>query len=214
MNNNKKEKSSYPLIGTMINVQAYKYNGMLYRQWNGAKVIRNTKDHYVLLMYKTKVGEISKKDWVYRDPVIWFMPKNALHNALVLLKQSGNYIYVNISSKPIYEDNTIKFVDYDIDIKKYPGKKLAIVDQDEFKEHIKEYKYPLKLIKQVEKSLEEVIYQSIKNEYFFNKTILNYYVKLAQKDHFIKSDLNLDTKINSSKMETKNNFKKAKKPTK
>ncbi|WP_036458302.1 DUF402 domain-containing protein [Mycoplasmopsis iners] len=191
MNTNKNQEKSkiiFPLIGSIINVQAYKYNGELYRQWNGVKVLRNTEHHYVLLMYKTQVSETKKRDWIYREPVIWFMPKNEMSNALILLKAKNNYIYVNISSKPIYEDNTIKFVDYDIDVKKYPGKPLAIVDQDEFKENSILYNYPPKLMKQIEQSLDDVVHKNINNEYYNNPTIVDYYINLAKKDHSIKAD--------------------------
>lgn len=47
-------------VGMQINVQAYKHNGFLYRQWSQAKVIFHNKRHIVLSLKGTKVIEIQK----------------------------------------------------------------------------------------------------------------------------------------------------------
>nr|WP_318028981.1 hypothetical protein [Mycoplasmopsis bovis] len=44
---NSGKRISFPVEGSIIDVQAYKYDGTLYRQWNGVKVLRNTNKHYV-----------------------------------------------------------------------------------------------------------------------------------------------------------------------
>lgn len=181
-NRDENKKLTFPLIGSIINVQAYKYNGELYRQWNGVKVLRNTPKHYVLLMYKTKVTEIHEKYWIYREYVLWFMPKNSMYNALILLKPRQNYIYVNMASRPIYEDNTIKFVDFDLDVKCYPTKSLTIVDRDEFRENTKKYHYSNKLIQEIYDNLQEVVEKYNRFEYFFNEEVIDYYLELAKKD--------------------------------
>ena len=43
----------------IINVQAYKHDGTLYRQWNGVKVLEVSSFNVVLFMFKTKVAELS-----------------------------------------------------------------------------------------------------------------------------------------------------------
>ncbi len=79
------------------------------------KCLETLSKHYVLLMYKTRVSEQNNHNWVYRDYVLWFLPKHSMYNALILLKPSKkqNYSYINVASYPIYEDNTIKFIDLD-----------------------------------------------------------------------------------------------------
>ncbi|UUD35533.1 DUF402 domain-containing protein [Mycoplasmopsis caviae] len=182
------KKIVFPLIGSIVNVQAFKYNGELYRQWNGVKVLRNTTQHYVLLMYKTKVAEANKKSWVYRKYVLWFLPKNSMYNALILLKQKSNYVYVNLASKPVYEDNTIKFIDLDLDVKSYPRKQFSIVDREEFLFNSKELKYPKKLINMIADSLDEIVNKHNNNEYFFNSDVIDYYIDQAKKDKSIHED--------------------------
>lgn len=187
-------KMVFPLLGSIINVQAYKYNGELYKQWNGVKVLRNTDNQYVLFLHKTRVAETRKKSWTYREPAIWFIPKHSDYNALVLLRSKNNYIYVNMASKPIYEDNTIKFVDFDLDVKNYPRREIQIADKDEFRINSKLYKYPPKLIKKIQDSLAEVLSLVSANRYFFNDKIVEYYVNELKKDKSLMNDFRIAPK--------------------
>ncbi|MCS4536961.1 MULTISPECIES: DUF402 domain-containing protein [unclassified Mycoplasma] len=179
----KKREIVFPLLGAIVNVQAYKYDGTLYRQWNGAKVIRNTEDHFVLFLYRTKVGEKYKNSWVYNVPVIWFLPKKENYNALVMLEKNSNYIYVNLASKPIYEDNTIKFIDFDLDIKCYPRRELLVVDREEFKQNAIDFNYPDSLKKLIYAGLEQAIEKKNEKKYFFNPKLIHYYVDIIKKDN-------------------------------
>lgn len=169
----------------VVNVQAYKYDGLLYRQWNNVHILRDTKKHYVLLLDKTRVYELPNTTWTYKEPVIWFMPKEEMYNALVILKPKENYIYVNMASTPILEDNTIKFVDFDLDIKCYPEKELNIVDKQEFIENAKSMQYPKPLIKNIFKNLDDLIYKYNNFAYFFNNEVIDYYMLIAKKEQFI-----------------------------
>ncbi|WP_338822713.1 DUF402 domain-containing protein [Mycoplasmopsis felifaucium] len=180
-----KNPQNLPLPGSIINVQAYKFNGMLYRQWNGVKVLRNTDKHFVLCMHKTKVSEKFKHNWIYKDYVLWFMPKQGMYNALILLKPVQNYIYVNIASPPIFEDNTLKFIDLDLDVKAYPHNGASIVDGDEFKSNAYLYEYSKDLKEMVWEAATEVMGKYSNDEYFFNNQVINYYIGIAKKDKAI-----------------------------
>ncbi|MCU4706376.1 DUF402 domain-containing protein [Mycoplasma sp. CSL7503-lung] len=175
-------------IGQMVNIQAYKHNGKLYRQWSNAKIIFHNKRHIVLSLKGTRVVETSKnyKGWKYKEDAIWFFPKDSLYNTIVLIKRKLGYsYYTNLASRPIFEDNTIKFIDYDLDIKSYPNRDLQIVDKEEFKENSKLYNYPEQLKKDIYNELTEVITLYNKDEYFFNEGIIAYYLELMLKDKLI-----------------------------
>lgn len=199
MPKNKNKEIMFPLLGAIVNVQAYKYNGYLYRQWNGVKVIRNTEDHFVLFMYKTKVAETEKTSWMYREPVIWFMPKNENFNALIMLKKRHNYIYINLASNPIYEDNTIKFIDFDLDIKCYPNKPFTVVDRDEFLTNSVKYQYPEEVKKMVYEALETVAEKEKSNQYFFNNKLVNYYIDIIKNDNSLPYNFREKTKNSRAK---------------
>ncbi|WP_406613968.1 DUF402 domain-containing protein [Mycoplasma corogypsi] len=175
-------------VGSMISIQAYKHSGYLYRQWNEAKVIFHNKRHIVLYLKGTKVSESDSESsgWKYTEDALWFIPKESFYNAIILLKKDiGNYYYINIASKPIFEDNTIKFIDYDLDVKCYPDRELQVVDREEFTTNSKIMNYPV--------SLKQLIYEEIRNiitmyneyQYFFNDSIIEYYLTILWQDKLI-----------------------------
>lgn len=146
-------------LGQIINVQAYKHDGTLYRQWNGVKVIDITPDNITLFMYKTKVLDITNQKWVIKEPIIWWMPTKKFFNTTGLVRNVGTHYYTNLASPPIYEDGTLKYIDYDLDIKNYPGIKTKVVDKREFQEHSKLMNYPEKLINIIQSTKDEVLEQ-------------------------------------------------------
>lgn len=186
-------------VGTILKVQAYKFNGLLYRQWNQAKIIYNNEKHIVLILYKTKVTELNGAGWVYKEPVIWFMPKKQNFNCLILIKKNGFYRYINLASTPIFEDDTIKFIDYDLDVKCYPQKELKIVDRDEFNTNGKLMKYPDSLKNKILDELSNVIKMYNNFQYFFSDEIIKYYLKIAENDKILLNVRNYLTPIIKNK---------------
>ncbi|TDV24456.1 hypothetical protein BCF59_0427 [Mycoplasmopsis mustelae] len=175
-------------IGAMVNVQAYKHDGFLYRQWTNAKVIFHNKKHVVLALRGTRVLESrnSAKGWKYKDDAIWFLPKRSLYNTIVLLKKGvGSLYYTNIASYPIFEDNTIKFIDYDLDLKSYPNKDLQIVDKEEFKTNSNKFNYSHRLKEKIFNEITEVVNLYNNEAYFFNEEIILYYLNIMLKDKLI-----------------------------
>ncbi|WP_416322672.1 DUF402 domain-containing protein [Mycoplasmopsis felis] len=175
-------------VGMQINVQAYKHNGFLYRQWSQAKVIFHNKRHIVLSLKGTKVIEIQKNSngWKYNDDALWFIPKYSMYNSIVMIKKNiGNSYYINLSSYPIFEDNTIKFIDYDLDCKSYPNKDLQIVDREEFKVNSEKYSYPKKLKELIFDSVNEIVNFYNNEQYFFSEEIILYYLEIMLKEKLI-----------------------------
>ncbi|MCC3160895.1 MAG: DUF402 domain-containing protein [Mollicutes bacterium PWAP] len=151
------------ITGKMIKVQAFKQDGTLYRQWNGVRVIESSKEYILLFMYKTKVKELNNQKWIVREPTLWLLPRDdSFYNVLVLLRKTGLYYYVNLASPPIIDEDTIRYIDYDLDIKKYPNRKSKVVDQREYKENSIKMNYSKKLMKVIEDTLLEVL-ELIKN---------------------------------------------------
>lgn len=163
--------------GAIINIQAYKHDGTLYRQWNGVKVIESSPERYVLFMYKTKVSEKSGQKWVVREPIIWWMPKYLFSNTTGLIRPSGTHFYTNLASPPIFEDGTIKFIDYDLDIKAYPDTPIKVVDQNEYKRHSKEYNYSNKLMNIIKWTTENTIKKIKIKEGFFDEDVIDEYLE-------------------------------------
>ncbi|WP_308701682.1 DUF402 domain-containing protein [Mesomycoplasma hyorhinis] len=121
-----------------INVQAYKFNGKLYCQWNTAKIVQNTSKHLILNLKWSKVKS-DKSHWVVKEPTLWIFPKHKFYNALVRFKANEVNIYINLASPFILEDNTVKYIDFDLDLKICPQKTIKILDVLEFFTNSKSY---------------------------------------------------------------------------
>ncbi len=184
-----------PVLGEIVNVQAFKHDGTLYRQWNGLKVIEASPFMTVLFAFKTKVAEDNGQRWIIREPMLWFFSHDDFFNTNVLLRESGSYFYTNLSSPLFFEDKTIKYIDYDLDVKMYPNKKTRVVDQDEYKKHKTQMNYPQKLIDKIDSTIEKIL-QDIKNrDGIFNYDVINTYVEQLKLQKMLKSSL----KVNKDK---------------
>lgn len=163
--------------GSIINVQGYKHDGTLYRQWNGVKVLEVNPHEIVLYMFKTKVIEKSGQRWVVREPIIWFFPVSEWFNTTALIRNSGVYYYTNLASPPIFEEGTLKFIDYDLDVKCYPEQPIKLVDKNEFKLHSEQMKYPENLINLIDKEARLVIEMMSEEDGHFNPEVISFWIQ-------------------------------------
>ena len=88
--------------------------------------------------------------------------KNRWYNIIVQLKSSGVTYYCNIASPFIIEEGTIKYIDYDLDLRIFPSGSFKILDKQEYKYHRKKMGYSSELDVVIRNALSELItsYQS------------------------------------------------------
>lgn len=58
-----------------------------------------------------------------------------------MFKKGGITYYVNLASPYIFDKGRIKYIDYDLDIKKYPNNLIRLIDVKEYGYHKKKYQY-------------------------------------------------------------------------
>lgn len=179
-----------------VDVQAFKYDGTLYRQWNGTKIILNTADYVCCLLNKTKVIEKDGQKWVIKEPMLWFFSKKNFFNTTINAKEDGLYYYSNLASPFFIENNTIKFIDFDYDIKIYPNKPFLIVDHADFVRNQDRW---------YDENITDVIYQTIallaqmfylKDDLFDEKYIWRTFKELIDLKEITRKNLNfIDQKL-------------------
>ena len=59
-----------------------------------------------------------------------------------MFRDDGVYYYCNLSSPFVCDEEAIKYIDYDLDIKVYPSGKYHLLDEDEYRQHMKQMNYP------------------------------------------------------------------------
>lgn len=165
-------------IGNKLQIQCYKHNGKIHRAWDEAVVLDIKKDYVIFGNNKTTVIESEGNTWKTREPAIMYFFNDCWFNIIAQLKKDGIYFYCNIATPYIIEEGTIKYIDYDLDLRIFPSGEYKILDKLEYKYHKKLMNYSDDLDVVVRGALDELI-ELFKNEHevFDKDSNLQYNVK-------------------------------------
>lgn len=144
-------------IGDKFQIQCYKHDGKIHRAWDEAIVLDIKKDYIVFGNNKTKVTEAQGTWWRTKEPAVMYYFKNNWFNIIAQLKKDGIYYYCNIATPFIIEENTIKYIDYDLDLRIFPTGQYKILDRLEYEYHKRIMQYSDDLDIVINSSLEELI---------------------------------------------------------
>ncbi len=164
-------------IGDKLKIHCYKHNGKVHRTWDEAVVLDIKKDYIVLGNYKTLVINADGNAWKTKEPDIMYFFKDEWFNIIAQLKKDGLYFKCNIASPFIIEQDTVKWIDYDLDLRIFPSGEYKILDQMEYKYHKRIMGYNDDLDHVITKALERLIkLYNDKKLIMFDETInLKYY---------------------------------------
>jgi len=143
--------------GDRLQIQCYKHDGKIHRCWDEAIVLDIKDDYIVFGNERTLVTESYGSTWRTKEPAIMYFFKDKWYNIIVQLKKSGVTYYCNIASPFIIEDGTIKYIDYDLDLRIFPSGSFKILDRQEYKYHKKKMGYSADLDKVIRNGLSELI---------------------------------------------------------
>lgn len=159
-----------------IMIHAYKRNGWLYRVWEYPEVLESNEKFTVVSLMNSKVitnEKNSKRNFISRNlkNSFWFFFKDKWYNIIATIC-TNNIVsfYVNIASPFIYEEEAIKYYDFDLDIKMKSTSHLIykVLDVDEYKENSKLYHYEYEIKLNCENAL------SLFENSEFRKKIINF----------------------------------------
>lgn len=161
-------------VGDKLKIQCYKHNGKIHREWDEAVVLDFRKNYIVFGNNKTQVTEAEGNIWKTKEPAIMYFFKDKWFNVIAQLKKDGIYFYCNIASPFIIEDETIKYIDYDLDLRIFPSGDYKILDKGEYKYHKKIMNYSKELDIVINNAMKELIDLYSKDYVVFDKN-MNYY---------------------------------------
>ena len=163
--------------GKKLEIHCYKHNGKIHRIWEEATLLEETPDYLICGNYKTKVVENDGRSHYTKEPAIIFFYKNNWFNVIAQFKEFGLFYYCNIASPYLIDENTIKYIDYDLDLRVFPDGGYRILDRNEYKYHKRIMNYSEELDLVLNKELEKLIKMKNNNEGPFDKKIINEYLK-------------------------------------
>ncbi len=146
-------------------VFAYKHNGSFHRAYLDIELLNETRDYFVLYN-KTSNQVYEKKNykWYTKEDAIFYFSKEHWFNIIVMLKDTGIVYYCNIATPPLYEHNSIKYIDYDLDVKYFPNtKEIKLLDENEYAYNKRKFKYPEEVLNKIDDEL-KILKKWIKHE--------------------------------------------------
>ncbi len=163
--------------GELYNIHGYKHNGKLYKTWDEAILLDETDDYYVFGNNNTKVTKIFGKSWNTKETAILFYFKDNWYNVVAQLKKNGIYYYCNLASPVIIENKTIKFIDYDLDLRIFHDNTYKVLERAEYEYHKRIMRYPKDLQKIINYKLKELIKRFNYREIPFDNDVIRKYEK-------------------------------------
>ncbi len=122
-------------IGHCYDIHSYKHNEKIHKVWDEAILLDIKDDYLVFGNDRTKVTESDGRYWRTKEPAIMYFFKNNWFNIIAQYKKDGIYYYCNMASPYILEENAIKYIDYDLDLRVFPDGSFKILDRGEYKYH-------------------------------------------------------------------------------
>ena len=152
-------------IGDKLQIQCYKHDGKIHRAWDEAVVLDIHKDYMVFGNNRTTVTEALGNTWKTKEPAIMYFFKDEWFNIIVQFKKDGIYYYCNIATPFILEEKTIKYIDYDLDLRVFPNGSYKVLDRMEYKYHKKIMNYSDELDQVINYALDDLI-KKYRNHFF------------------------------------------------
>lgn len=172
-------------IGDKYKIHCYKHNGEAY-QASEETIILDIKDEYIVCgNYMVDVTEPEGHSYKTKELAIIYFYKHNWFNCIAQLKSFGLFYYCNMASPYIIDDNVIKYIDYDLDLRVFPDQTFRVLDKGEYEYHKEKMHYGSDIDKVVNYELANLIelYKEKKGPFdnAFLRKYYNMYVELTKK---------------------------------
>ena len=165
-------------IGKVYEIHGYKHNTKIHRSWDEARLLEIHDDYLIFGNERTKVTESDGRTWRTKEPAVLYFFKDNWFNIIGQYKKDGIYYYCNIASPYIIEEDTIKYIDYDLDLRVFPDGSFKVLDRGEYKYHKSLMNYSDKLDMILKSELTELINKVRKKEMAFKPGTVEHYYDL------------------------------------
>ncbi|MFC7373632.1 DUF402 domain-containing protein [Fictibacillus iocasae] len=148
---------SFPATGSIINIQSYKHNGYLHRTWVDTAILKGSSQIIIAGNDRIIVTESDGRQWRTREPAICYFSSKLWFNVIGMLREDGIYYYCNLGSPFMWDNEALKYIDYDLDVKVFPDGTYILLDEDEYKLHQRMMRYPPELDTIIKRNLNELL---------------------------------------------------------
>ena len=133
------------LINEWMRIQSFKHDGSLHRTWENVLVLECTDDYIVVASKRNQVIEADGRVWNTKEPAISVFFFHEWFNVIAMMKKEEVCYYCNIASPSLIDKMTIKYIDYDLDLKLLSNDEILSLDEREYEYHKTKYGYGVDL---------------------------------------------------------------------
>ena len=83
----------------------------------------------------TLVTESDDRRWVTREPAIVYFHKKFWFNIIAMIREEGVSYYCNLASPFVLDNEALKYIDYDLDVKVFKDGEKKLLDVEEYERH-------------------------------------------------------------------------------
>jgi len=167
-----------------VTVHSYKHDGSLHRIWKKNRLVEEEDGLIVLFNPRSRVIEGDGRYWRPREDSLHFFYKDRWFNIMAMFRKTGIHYYANIASPFLWDEEALKYVDYDLDVKVFPDGTHKVLDMQEYERHEKRMDYPEELTVILERELANLIKMVENREGPFQKGLCEkYYERLKEGSH-------------------------------
>lgn len=159
-------------VGDNIIMHSYKHDKTLHRIWKNETIIENNDKYIVVANKRTRVVEANGRYWHTREPSVSFFFKDHWYNIIAILKRKKITFYCNLASPVLIDDEAIKYIDYDLDLRVDGDFSYRVVDIYEFKTHSKKMDYSNRLTNILAKETLHLRSRIDKRDFPFNHDLI------------------------------------------
>lgn len=163
-----------------IMIHSYKHDESLHRIWEKATVLEANDEFIIVANKRTKVIESNGRFWHTREPSVTWFYKHNWFNIIGIIKKDGIHFYCNIASPYLIDDEALKYIDYDLDIKVIDDFSYNVLDRNEYNKHKERMDYPSDLKKILERELNVLKGMIDGRQEPFSKELVRKYYKIYE----------------------------------
>lgn len=108
-------------------------------------VLKTTEHSLIGVNDHTLVTENDGRRWVTREPAIVYFHKKFWFNIIAMIREEGISYYCNIASPYVLDQEALKYIDYDLDVKVFTDGGKRLLDVEEYENHRRKMNYPTDL---------------------------------------------------------------------
>lgn len=168
-------------VGKWIRTQSYKHNGSLHRTWDNMMIVDVTDDYIVTGSCASRVVECDGRIWYTKEPAVSIYFKKSWFNVIAMIRGNNVCYYCNIASPTLEDGSTLKYIDYDLDLKLFPDNSIMELDYKEYLFHKEKYQYSNDIDKIVLHEFERIKKLMQEKLFPFNDEKMHQYINVYYK---------------------------------